>query len=118
MMSADNDSGLGPTEAEMNPFLEVWVTLGALAASVPDMRLGLMVGGNSHQHPGVVANMALTLDHIFGGRTVPGLGRLADQQSSAARYRVAVGQGPLRHARGSGGAVPCSPPVGSGSIRG
>ena len=107
MMSADNDNGLGPTEDEMDPLLEGWVTLGALAASVPDMRLGLMVGGNSNQYPGVVANMALALDHVSGGRTVPGLGRLADQQSSAARHRVAVGQDPLRHARGSGGVVPC-----------
>ena len=91
----------------MNPLLEGWVTLGALAASVPDLRLDLLVGGNACQHPGVVANMALTLDHVFGGRTVPGLGRLADQQSSAAWHRVAVGQDPLRHARGSGGVVPC-----------
>ena len=61
MMSADTDNGPGPTEAEMNPMLEGWVTLGALAASVPDLRLGLMVGGNTYRHPGVVANMALTL---------------------------------------------------------
>ncbi|MGB0994741.1 MAG: LLM class flavin-dependent oxidoreductase [Acidimicrobiales bacterium] len=74
MMSADNDNGPGPTEAEMNPMLEGWVTLGALAASVPDLRLGLMVGGNTYRHPGVVANMALTLDHISGGRAVLGLG--------------------------------------------
>ena len=74
MMSADTDNGPGPTEAEMNPMLEGWVTLGALAASVPDLRLGLMVGGNTYRHPGVVANMALTLDHISGGRAVLGLG--------------------------------------------
>ena len=54
MMSADNDNGPGPTEAEMNPMLEGWVTLGALAASVPDLRLGLLVGGNTYRHPGVV----------------------------------------------------------------
>ena len=58
----------------MNPMLEGWVTLGALAASVPDLRLGLLVGGNTYRHPGVVANMTLTLDHISGGRAVLGVG--------------------------------------------
>ena len=74
MMAADNANGPGPTDAEMDPMLEGWVTLGALAAAVPDLRLGLMVGGNTYRHPGVVANMALTLDHISGGRAVLGLG--------------------------------------------
>ncbi|MEM8706547.1 MAG: LLM class flavin-dependent oxidoreductase [Actinomycetota bacterium] len=74
MPAADGANGPGPTDAEMDPMLEGWVTLGALATAVPDLRLGLMVGGNTYRHPAVVANMTLTLDHISGGRAVLGLG--------------------------------------------
>ncbi len=74
MPVADSDNGPGPTDAEMGPMLEGWVTLGALAGSVDEVRLGLMVGGNTYRHPAVVAKMALTLDNISGGRAVLGLG--------------------------------------------
>ena len=74
MPDADSDNGPGPTDAEMGPMLEGWVTLGALAGSVEEVRLGLMVGGNTYRHPAVVAKMALTLDNISGGRAVLGLG--------------------------------------------
>ena len=74
MPVADSDNGPGPTDAEMGPMLEGWVTLGALAGSVEEVRLGLMVGGNTYRHPAVVAKMALTLDNISGGRAVLGLG--------------------------------------------
>ena len=74
MPAADPGNGPGPTDAEMEPMLEGWVTLGALASSVERVRLGLMVGGNTYRHPAVVAKMALTLDNISGGRAVLGLG--------------------------------------------
>ena len=48
--------------------------LGGLATAVPDVRLGLMVGGNTYRHPAVAAKMAITLDHMSGGRAVLGLG--------------------------------------------
>lgn len=74
MPSADPGNGPGPTDAEMEPMLEGWVALGALATSVERVRLGLLVGGNTYRHPAVVAKMALTLDNISGGRAVLGLG--------------------------------------------
>lgn len=74
MSAADGDNGPGPTDAEMNPMLEGWMTLAALARTVEGVRLGLMVGGNTYRHPAVVANMALTLDHLSSGRAVLGLG--------------------------------------------
>ncbi|MEM9200385.1 MAG: LLM class flavin-dependent oxidoreductase, partial [Actinomycetota bacterium] len=74
MPAADPGNGPGPSDAEMDPYLEGWVTLGALATSVDRLRLGLMVGGNTYRHPAVVAKMALTLDNISGGRAVLGLG--------------------------------------------
>jgi len=56
------------------PFPEAWITLAALGASVPRVRLGTLVTGNTYRHPAVLAKMVATLDHITGGRVVLGLG--------------------------------------------
>ncbi len=56
------------------PWSEAWTTISALAASVPRVRIGTRVTGNSYRHPAVLAKMAATLDHISAGRVVLGLG--------------------------------------------
>ena len=62
------------TEDAEAPCHEVWTVLSALAASVPRIRIGPLVLGNTYRHPAVVANMAASLDHISGGRLVLGMG--------------------------------------------
>ncbi|TDJ23069.1 MAG: LLM class F420-dependent oxidoreductase [Gammaproteobacteria bacterium] len=56
------------------PWPEAWTTLAAIGATVPRLRLGTLVMGNTYRHPAIVAKMAATLDHISGGRAVLGLG--------------------------------------------
>ncbi len=56
------------------PVLEGWTTIAALAATVPRVRIGCLVSGNTYRHPAVLASMATTADQISGGRIVLGLG--------------------------------------------
>lgn len=64
-----------PNTAEAaGPTAECWTTLAAWAASVPRVRLGALVTGNTYRHPAVLANMAANVDTISGGRVVLGLG--------------------------------------------
>lgn len=56
------------------PWPEAWTTMAAIGATVPRLRLGTLVMGNTYRHPAIVAKMAATLDHISGGRVVLGIG--------------------------------------------
>jgi alkanesulfonate monooxygenase SsuD/methylene tetrahydromethanopterin reductase-like flavin-dependent oxidoreductase (luciferase family) len=60
--------------ADLDPKLEGWTTLAALAALTVRVRLGTLVSAVTFRHVGVVAKMATTLDHVSGGRFVLGLG--------------------------------------------
>ncbi len=54
--------------------LEGWTMLAALAQATSRIRIGSMVNGMHYRHPAVTANMAVTVDHISGGRFNLGLG--------------------------------------------
>ena len=67
--------------------MECWTTLAALAASVPRLRVGTIVSGNTYRHPAVLAKMATQVDIISGGRLICGIGA-AWQQNEHEAYGI------------------------------
>jgi F420-dependent oxidoreductase-like protein len=70
--------------------LESWTMLAALAQATRRLRLGCMVNGMHFRHPAVTANMAVTVDHISGGRLDLGLGA-GWFESEAIAYGIPLG---------------------------
>ncbi|MEE8311118.1 MAG: LLM class F420-dependent oxidoreductase [Candidatus Binatia bacterium] len=58
----------------LDPTLEAWTTLAALATATSRIRIGTLVTGNTYRHPAVLAKMATTLDILSGGRLEFGIG--------------------------------------------
>jgi len=54
--------------------LEGWTTATAIAARTERIRVGHMVLCDAFRHPAVLAKMAVSLDHISGGRVELGIG--------------------------------------------
>ena len=89
-------------EDTSGPYAESWTTISALGASVPRIRIGTLVIGNTYRHPAVLAKMAATLDHITDGRVVLGIGsgwqENEHQQYGIPFYTVAERLGRLEEA--------------------
>jgi alkanesulfonate monooxygenase SsuD/methylene tetrahydromethanopterin reductase-like flavin-dependent oxidoreductase (luciferase family) len=62
---------VGPPE---QPIFEGWTTVAAWAAVTERVEVGLQVGAVPFRNPGVVAKMAVTIDHLSGGRAWLGMG--------------------------------------------
>jgi alkanesulfonate monooxygenase SsuD/methylene tetrahydromethanopterin reductase-like flavin-dependent oxidoreductase (luciferase family) len=69
-----SDHLFAATGSESDPCFEAWTALSALAAMTRRATIGPMVSPVALRNPGVIAKMAVTLDHISGGRSVLGLG--------------------------------------------
>jgi len=54
--------------------LDAWGTLCGLAAITTQLRLGTLVSPVTFRHPAVLAKLAVTADHISGGRVEIGMG--------------------------------------------
>lgn len=68
----DHFATLGDDES--GDIFEAWTMLGAMAQLTSHCRIGCMVTGNTYRHPGVLAKIAVTVDHLSGGRLEFGLG--------------------------------------------
>jgi alkanesulfonate monooxygenase SsuD/methylene tetrahydromethanopterin reductase-like flavin-dependent oxidoreductase (luciferase family) len=77
---------------------EAWTVLTALAALTRRVMLGPLVLNVANRHPGVLANMAATLQAVSGGRLLLGLGAGGSVRTPYAAEQAAIGQTVERNA--------------------
>ena len=64
----------GTEQIEPGDVHECWAMLPAIATATEHVRVGSLVSPTSVHHPAVLANRAVTVDHLSNGRLVLGLG--------------------------------------------
>lgn len=70
---------------------EAWTVLAALAEVTRRIALGPLVLNVANRHPGVLANMAATLQAVSGGRLLLGLGAGGSRHTPYAAEQEAIG---------------------------
>lgn len=68
------DHYLSTSRPDERAALDIWGTLCALGAVTSRLRLGSFVSPASFRHPSVLAKLAVTADHVSGGRIELGMG--------------------------------------------
>jgi len=81
----DPDAASGPGVPE------AWTVLTALAEATQRVSLGPLVLNVANRHPGVLANMAATLQAVSGGRLLLGLGAGGSRRTPYAAEQEALG---------------------------
>jgi alkanesulfonate monooxygenase SsuD/methylene tetrahydromethanopterin reductase-like flavin-dependent oxidoreductase (luciferase family) len=71
---------------------EAWTVLSALAEVTRRVMLGPLVLNVANRHPGVLANMAATLQTVSKGRLLLGLGAGGSRRTPYAAEQAAIGQ--------------------------
>jgi alkanesulfonate monooxygenase SsuD/methylene tetrahydromethanopterin reductase-like flavin-dependent oxidoreductase (luciferase family) len=75
LLTSDHLMASGDHDADPDgPIYEAWQLAAAWAALTRHVRVGVMVSGVALRHPALMAKMAITLDHISGGRAICGIG--------------------------------------------
>src|SRR6266540_3089688 len=69
-----SDHYVGLDGARPRGSLDAWGTICALAAITSRVRLGTLVSPMTFRHPAVLAKLAVTADHVSGGRVEVGIG--------------------------------------------
>jgi alkanesulfonate monooxygenase SsuD/methylene tetrahydromethanopterin reductase-like flavin-dependent oxidoreductase (luciferase family) len=74
------------------PVPECWTAMSALAASTERVTIGPLVLNVANRHPGVLANMAATLQELSGGRLLLGIGAGGSHDTPYADEQLALGR--------------------------